>query len=106
MYPGTYLNHATPELPRKPRRRVFRWVFLSIQVLFLVWVIAGASSASSSAQKYCTHQTGLDMQTCLSAHHAGTAIGVGILIALWVAVDVILGITWAIIHFTRKQARS
>jgi hypothetical protein len=31
------------------RRHIFRWVFLAIQALFLVWIIAGAASSSSAS---------------------------------------------------------
>lgn len=37
-------QQATPT-PRK-KRRVFLWVFLVIQVLFLIWIIAGAASGN------------------------------------------------------------
>ncbi|MFE9849069.1 hypothetical protein ACFYPN_09675 [Streptomyces sp. NPDC005576] len=34
---------------------------------------------------------------------AGTAIGVGLVIAVWVAVDIILGITYGVCRLTRRQ---
>jgi hypothetical protein len=36
------------EVPTKKKRRTFMWVFLAIQALMLVWIIAGASSASGA----------------------------------------------------------
>lgn len=80
--------------PRK--RRLFRWVFLAVQVAFLVWVVAGASTGHPA------NCGTLDQQTCSQAYDAGKGIGVAVLIALWVAVDVILGITYLIVRVTRR----
>lgn len=33
----------------------------------------------------------------------GTAIGMGLIIALWVAVDIILGITYGVYRLARRQ---
>ncbi|MFE6223057.1 hypothetical protein [Streptomyces sp. NPDC057854] len=83
--------------PRKPRR-VFLWVFLAIQALFLLLVILGASSGAGAPEDCGT----LARETCNDAESAGTAIGVGILIALWAAVDLILGVTYAIYRVSRR----
>lgn len=82
-----------PAVAPKKKRHIFRWVFLAIQALFLIWIIAGATSANSSAD--CG---GLDAQTCADATAVGTGIGVALIIGLWVAVDIILGITWLIVR--------
>src|SRR3954453_19209344 len=84
--------------PRFPRFRVFTWIILAINVLFLIWIIGGTSSAADN----CDGEVG----DALSACEAGTAIGAGIgaamIIGLWVAVDIILGIIWLI---TRPKTR-
>lgn len=82
-----------PQKPRK-RRRIFLWFFLAVQVIFLIWIIAGAQAnhcnaqGSASANGACT---------------AGTAIGVGLIIGLWVAVDVILGISYIIYRLSTRS---
>jgi hypothetical protein len=85
--------------PRK-RRRVFVWVFLAIQVLFIAWVIAGAASghgaAASCHDQYLTHAQ------CANASEAGTAIGVGIIIVFWAVADVILGVSYGIWRLARR----
>jgi hypothetical protein len=86
--------------PVKKRKRVFMWVFLAIQVLFLIWVIAGAASGHHVSAADCA---GLDTQTCQSAADAGTTIGVGLVIAFWAVVDVILGVTYAVVRLARRQ---
>src|SRR3954471_13634310 len=66
-----------------PGWRKGTYIILLFNILMLVWVIAGASTASGNA-KDCGV---LDQATCNSARDAGTAIGVGLLIGLWVAGD-------------------
>ena len=42
-----FTETATVQTPARKRKRVFWWVFLGIQILFLVWVIAGAAFRES-----------------------------------------------------------
>jgi hypothetical protein len=81
------------EATARKRRHIFRWVFLAIQVLFLVWIIAGAASSSSAS---CAGLKGAALHTCHDAGHVGTAIGVGLIIFLWAAVDLILGVGYLV----------
>jgi hypothetical protein len=78
----------------KKKRHIFRWVFLAIQVLFLVWIISGIAGNSDS----CADQAGDALDACQAGTAVGTGIGVALIIGLWVAVDVILGITYLIIR--------
>jgi hypothetical protein len=99
--------------PPRKRRRVFLWVFLAVQVLFLIWVIGGAASAGgihSQAVAYChAHPSSyVSFAECVSAYggggKAGAAIGVGIIVALWVAADIILGIGYGVYRLARRPA--
>jgi hypothetical protein len=96
--PGQYGQFGYPAPPKK-RRRVFLWFFLALQVLFLIWIIAGANSGNGAPTDCGT----LDAVTCNDAQTAGTAIGVGLLIALWVAVDFIAGITYGIYRLATRR---
>ena len=87
---------GAPTPPPKKRKRIFMWFFLVIQVLFLVWIIAGATSASHS--NHC----GSD-QDCQNATDAGTAIGVVLIIVFWAIVDVILGVTYMVVRLSRRR---
>ncbi len=60
--------------PPRKRRRVFVWVFLAIQVIFLGWVIYAGVSLPQS----------------------GPNSGVAIQMGLWVLTDVILGVIYLI----------
>ncbi|MFF9869574.1 hypothetical protein ACF1G0_29930 [Streptomyces sp. NPDC013953] len=69
-----------------------------MQLLFLIWVILGASSGAGTPEDCGV----LNRQDCNEAENVGTAIGVGLIIALWVAVDVILGITYLVYRLSRR----
>lgn len=89
-----------PQPPQQPRkRRIFMWVFFAVQVLFLIWVIAGVSSGAGSPDDCGT----LSREACNDAENAGTAIGVGLVIALWAAVDIVLGFSYAIYRLGRRR---
>jgi hypothetical protein len=135
-YPGH--RAAAP----KRKRRVFLWVFLGIQVLFVVWIAVGVGGNSKSMNQGVTASdraqavqlcdkggwrylspvnSNVDYKSqsaCVSdqakslaaldrgASTAGTAIGVGLLIALWVAVDIILGVGYGIYRLATRHQRS
>jgi hypothetical protein len=75
-----------------PKWRVFTWVILVINILFLVWVIAGGSSAANN----CDGMTGQALDNCQAGTAIGATIGIGVIIFLWALVDVILGVIWLV----------
>jgi hypothetical protein len=68
----------------------------------VVWIIAGAASASHNPQ--CAHTAILGAKACQNATDAGTGIGVGLLIGLWGFGDVILGVLWMVTRGRACQA--
>ena len=109
-YQQPYPPGAIP--PPRKRRRVFLWVFLAIQVLFVIWVIAGAASGGgihAQAVAYChAHPDAyVSFSDCVSlsggGSKAGTAIGAGIIIVLWVAADVILGVSYGVYRLAARR---
>jgi hypothetical protein len=80
----------------KRKKRVFMWVFLAIQTLFIIWIIAGASNASDN----CAGKVGDALKLCQNATGVGAGIGIFIIVFFWVMVDLILGITYLI---TRRR---
>lgn len=92
---------APPEPEPKKPRRWFLWTFLAVQVLFILWILTGVD-ATREAGENCQ---GLDAQTCHDAATAGAAIGLGIVLAVWAAVDIILGVTYAIVRLNRRPRR-
>jgi hypothetical protein len=75
-----------------PKWRPFTWIILAINVLFLIWVITAIAGASDTPADCGT----LSAEDCEAAEAVGTAIGTGIIVFFWVAVDVVLGIIWLV----------
>lgn len=90
--------HASAPAPGRKRSRWFMWAFLAVQLVFLLWVIVGARSGAGAPDDCGT----LDAQSCNDAENAGTAIGVGLVIVLWALVDIIVGITYAVVRIARR----
>lgn len=88
----------TAAAPKK-KRRVFWWFFLAVQVLFLIWVIAGAHSGAGQPTDCGT----LDAETCNDASDAGTAIGVALIIVFWCVVDFLLAIVYGIYRLAKRS---
>lgn len=85
----------------KKRKRVGLWLFLALQVIFLLWVILGAVSGHHTA----VDCHGLNAADCTSARNArdtGTAIGVGLIVGVWAAVDIVIGVTYALVRLVRR----
>jgi hypothetical protein len=78
--------------PKRKKRRIFRWVFLAIQALFIIWIISGVSGASDN----CAGETGQALEACQAGTAVGGTIGVFMIVFLWLAVDVILGVGYLI----------
>ncbi|WP_432112892.1 hypothetical protein [Streptomyces sp. S1] len=83
---------------RRQSRHIFLWSFLLIQTAFLLWVVLGIQSGAGAPADCDT----LSREVCNDAENVGTAIGVGIVIALWAATDIILGISYGIYRFARR----
>ena len=108
--PPGYMPLQQP--PRK-RRRIFLWVFLAIQALFVIWVIAGAASgggihAQAVAWCHAHPDANVSFSDCVSLYgggsKAGTAIGVGLIIVFWAVVDVILGVSYGVWKLAARRA--
>ena len=92
--------------------RIFMWFFLTIQAIFIAWLISGIASAAhgipadahAQALAYCKGNGWSPLfksyQDCIvhyangmrGAAEVGSTIGAGLVIGLWVVTDVILGI--------------
>ena len=123
--PGYQPQHAPPpQRPASRKRRVFLWVFLAVQALFLIWVITGIAShpagptAAQQAAQQCANggwyplfKSAADCQVhyahgLTEAGNAGTAIGVAVVVFLWVITDIILGISYGVYRVaTRTRLR-
>jgi hypothetical protein len=110
-YPPPTQGYQQPELRRK--RRVFLWIFLAIQVVFVIWIIGAAASVHTGATQAqlasgCYHHNWWPLfksQADCVTHYggalndagtAGKAIGIGLVIAFWMVTDVILGVSYGV----------
>jgi len=112
------ITTAAPTITPRKKRRIFLWVFLAVQILFIILLVVGLSSKSTNtgaqAASLCNHGQWTPLYTsysqCVSqggkllaaASDTGTAIGVGLIVGLWVAADVILGIGYGIYRLAKR----
>lgn len=113
-----YYQHAAPRQRRK--RRVFMWVFLAIQALFVVWLVVGLATTQTGpthAQlvSACYHhawwplfQSQADCVThyggaLTAAGNVGKGLGAAVIVLVWVVVDVLLGITYGIYRLASRR---
>ncbi|MGC0205101.1 MULTISPECIES: hypothetical protein [Streptomyces] len=75
-----------------------------MQILFLIWVITGAATSSGTPEE-CRGLTGDNLELCEDANDLGTTIGVGLIVAFWVAADFILALTYAIYRLASRPRR-
>jgi len=119
-YPPQGHHRHSGQAGSRKKRRVFLWVFLAVQALFIAWIIVGVATVHTGptqaqltqgcynhnwyplfkSQADCVQHYGGALR---DAGNAGKAIGVGIIIAFWVAVDVILGISYGIYRLARRS---
>ena len=104
---------AAPQTAPRRKRRVFLWIFLAIQALFVVWLIVGiagnAHSINPETVAQCHHQAasmGMTQAQCVSwlggAAKTGTAIGAALIVVVWVVVDFLTGVTYGIYRLARR----
>ena len=92
-------TRATPvEEPAKKKKRIFLWVFLAIQALFIVWIISGTAGASGTPTDCGT----LDAATCNDAESVGTGIGIALVVILWMVTDFLVGVGYAVYRLARR----
>ncbi len=101
------------------RRRIFLWTFAAVQLIFIGLIIGygtestGPSHADLVSSCYNHHWYPLftSQQDCVvhfggalnQAGHVGQGIGIALVIGLWVATDVILGIGYLIYRLARRS---
>ncbi len=88
---------AVESKPRKKKRRIFLWVFLAVQVLFVVWIVAGLSSGGDG-----TDCGTLSQQACNDASDVGTGIGVVLIVVAWMVVDFLMAVIYGIYRLAKR----
>jgi len=111
-------HHGAP--PKRRKRRIFLWVFLAIQALFILWIVVGIATVHTGpthaqlvsgcynhnwfplfkSQADCVKHYGGALN---DAGTAGKAIGVGLIVAFWFVVDVILGVSYGVYKLATRN---
>jgi ABC-type phosphate transport system permease subunit len=117
--PGYYQQVPGGTQPRK-KRRIFLWVFLAIQTIFLIWLITGLASKGSGpsvASQTASACSNGGWQGLFKSHadcmkhyavglqdagNVGKGLGAAIIIVFWMVVDVILGIGYGVYKLARR----
>jgi hypothetical protein len=117
--PGYYQQAPGGAQPRK-KRRIFLWVFLAIQAIFLIWLITGLASKGSGpsvASQTASACSNGGWQGLFKSHadcmkhyavglqdagNVGKGLGAAIIIVFWMVVDVILGIGYGVYKLARR----
>lgn len=89
----------------KKKKRVFMWVFLAVQVLFIFWLIAGVSGAGDAVAESCSPDKLSEYFTkadCEAASQVGAGIGFAMVLVLWAIVDFLLAIVWLVVKLARR----
>jgi len=120
-HPATLCAMTPPgEVKPRKKRRIFLWVFLAIQALFIIWTITGVAShpsgpsvATQTAQ-VCANGgwQGLfkSHADCMKhyavglsdASNTGKGLAVALIVVIWVVVDFLLGVTYGVYRLARR----
>lgn len=113
--------YAAPMVAKpKKKRRVFIWIFLAVQIIFIIWLIVGISTVHTGpthaqivsgcyngawkalfkSQADCVTHYGNGLQ---EAGNTGKAIGAGLVVLIWVVVDVLMTLPWAIWRLSHRS---
>lgn len=96
---GQAQGSTTPAQKPKKKRRVFLWIFLAVQVLFIVWLVSAGASSSGDATDCGT----LTQEQCNSAEDVGTGIGVILIVIIWMVVDFLLAVPYVIYRLAKRD---
>lgn len=94
------MTEVTPLRPEK-KSRVFLWVFLAVQVFFLLWIIFGVSSAASVPID-CSAVSPDDCQTLHDAQDVGAGIGAVLIVTFWFFIDAFLGVGYGVYRLAKR----
>jgi hypothetical protein len=95
-------------------RKVFLWVFLAIQAIFIIWLVVGVSSTGGSIHTQAVAEClngkaasmGMTQAQCVSwlggAAKVGTSLGAAVIVIVWVVVDFFLGLGYGIYRLARR----
>jgi hypothetical protein len=97
---------------------VFLWVFLAVQAIFIIWLVAGAATHTGptatdiaawcgngkwsplyNSYKACVADADSSLQ---AAANFGKGIGISLIVIFWVIADFLLAVTYGIYRLARR----
>ena len=100
------------------RHRVFLWVFLAVQAVFIIWLITGLAARTgptgTQVAQFCGNGSwrGVFSSYADCVRHGATGladaadigkgIGAGIVVVFWVIADFLLAVTYGIYRLARR----
>jgi hypothetical protein len=100
------------------RHRVFLWVFLAVQVVFIIWLIVGSTGRTSPTTAQVAHFCGRgawqgvfsSYADCVKhgavgltdAANLGKGIGLALVVIIWLVVDFLLATTYGIYRLAKR----
>ena len=114
-----YRYDDAPAAPQKKKRRVFLWVFLAIQIIFIIWIIGGLAtrnpSVASQVASFCDHHgwsplyksqadcTASYGRTLNDATDTGKGLGLALVVVFWCVTDFLVGGGYAIYRLASRR---
>jgi hypothetical protein len=94
--PVAAIQLPPPIQPARPRRRVFFWIFLTVQAMFVLWIVTGLV-----AHNQCTN---LSPRGCADAGNVAHGLAVAVQVITWVVVDFLVGGTYAVYRLAGRRS--
>ena len=104
--------------PRK-KRHVFLWIFLTVQALFIIWIIAGSAShgpdTGTQVAQLCDNHAWYPLYNsqadCVKsggallagASDVGKGLAIGLIVVFWVVVDFLLGVSYGVYKLATRR---
>jgi uncharacterized membrane protein len=88
---------SRPAAPRK-HRRIFLWVFLALQAIFILWIVTGMATRTGATQ-------GLSTQGSHDVSTAAHGLAIALQVIVWIVVDFLVALTYGIYRLARRTGR-
>ena len=82
--------------------RKFTWFILVVNILFLIWIISIGVDAAGTPDE-CKDSVEFELEICKELYDLGSGIATTLIVFLWAAADVILGIVWLVTNRSGKR---
>jgi hypothetical protein len=91
-----YPPEASQSAPPRRKRRIFLWVFLAAQILFIIWIATSAADSGGSCQNLSAH-------ACNDTKDVAHGAVVVVQVLAWVVFDIIVGGGYAIFRLASRR---